>query len=466
MDEQLTTNSPISDFENAVNASDIENPQPQINLPENTPNIQNFFQPSELEQQTQQQVNQAQPQVNEILSQIESSFNNLATQGQFTQQMENQFGISDLQTQLTDVTNELNQKSLAFRREQEAIQTEPGLTAAQRSARLADVSRRNNMELADLEVIKMARSNSLTNAQSIIDRKVELKFGDEQRRLDGLKFIYNENKGILTDAQDKLFQQRIKRDERSFDIAKTKYQSLEQEKLQLVRNAQANGANNSVMSSILKSESLEDAYKNAGSYGSDPMLKAQLANIYSQIGSRSVNIDGENLELPKPTGDVVSDISQVFDTTGAKKSEKSTTALGVITGLQGLASRNLEGRFIGTAPGVRFPFLRGEEARTERQYNTGDISAINLKVEQWASGASLTKEQERKVKKMTPDKGDTDKQIQRKINQLANYMIGEIRSDLATQGINYVPPTVDFFNQDPLGLELQITETDPLGLGI
>ena len=79
----------------------------------------------------------------------------------------------------------------------------PGLTVGQRNARLADVTRKQTSELADLEVIRMARSNSLENAQSIIDRKLQLEFADEQARIDGLKFFYNENKELLTKADDR-----------------------------------------------------------------------------------------------------------------------------------------------------------------------------------------------------------------------------------------------------------------------
>jgi hypothetical protein len=292
MDEQLTTNSPISDFENVVNAEDIENPAPELNLPTEGQfqPIESFLAPSVADQQNEQQVQQQQSNVDELLSSIQSSFGNLATQGATQVQMENQAGIGTMSTELTNVENEIRQKSLAFRRQQEAIQTEVGLTQAQRNARLGDVSRRNNMELADLEVIRQARSNSLTNAQSLIDKKIELQFGDERRRLEGLQFIYSENKDKLSQKQNELLQSKIKKEERAFELAKGKYQTLEQEKLQLVRNAQANGAGNGVMSSILKSQSLEEAYRNAGSYGmslDDRIKKLKLNELFASAEKNS-----------------------------------------------------------------------------------------------------------------------------------------------------------------------------------
>ena len=66
------------------------------------------------------------------------------------------------------------QKELEFRRQREAITSNAGIsTAEQRNAELADVSRKQASELADLEVVRAARSNSLNAIQSIIDRKVQ-----------------------------------------------------------------------------------------------------------------------------------------------------------------------------------------------------------------------------------------------------------------------------------------------------
>jgi len=269
-----------------ITTNQLEQTQAPISLPEQP--IQSFIAPSVEDQQSEQQVQQQQSNVDELLSSIQSSFGNLATQGSTQVKLEEQAGVGTMSKELTDVENEIRQKALAFRREQESIQTVPGLTQAQRNARLGDVSRRNNMELADLEVIRQARSNSLSNAQSMIDRKVELQFGDERRRLEGLQFIYDENKDKLTQKQNELLQSKIKKEERAFELAKDKYQTLEQEKLQLVRNAQANGAGNGVMNAILKSQSLEDAYRNAGSYGmsiDDKIKRAQLSKLQSDMSA-------------------------------------------------------------------------------------------------------------------------------------------------------------------------------------
>lgn len=237
-------------------------------------------------QRRQEQLQQGQETNAGTLNEIFSGLTTLGTRGATQSKLEDQAGIGTLSTELTDIENQLRTKDLEFRRQRESIQKEAGLTSAQRQARLADVARGQASELADLEVIRQARSNSLTNAQSLIDKKVELKFADVQANVDALKFVYNENKETLTKEQDRLLNETIRKEERAFGIAKEQYTQTESEKIQLVRNAQANGASNQVMSAIMQSKSIEEAYKNAGRFGvsiDDKIKKAQLDKIRSEL---------------------------------------------------------------------------------------------------------------------------------------------------------------------------------------
>lgn len=356
-----------------------------------------------------------------------------------TLKAEEKAGLPQLQTELTDITNQIMKTDLDFRREREMLQTEPGLTTAQRQARLADVTRKQSSQRADLEVIRSARSNTLTNAQSIIQKKVNAEFAEQEKNLNGLKFLAERADGKLKTQLDAV----AKKEERAFNVAKSEFEKVESEKLQLVRNAQANGADNGTMSAILGSKTLQDAYKNAGRFGvsiDDKIKRANYSQLLKELGGETT-VSEEDL-----TGVPSQDIAAIIKATGAKPNAKMSDAIGVIKGLEDLAFRNTEGQFKGMAPGIRFPFLRGKTARTERQFNLGDINAINLKVQQWASGASLTKQQEKAVKDMVPDKNDSDEQAKRKINQLTDYMLGQVSSELSSQGIQSTKPTFSFFD--------------------
>ena len=50
------------------------------------------------------------------------------------------------------------------------------------------------------------------------------------------------------------------------------------------------------------------------------------------------------------------------------------------------------------------------------------------------------------VNKFTPQLGDSDNAVKTKINGLVNFMMQQVSSDLAGQGINYSPETIDMFS--------------------
>lgn len=217
-----------------------------------------------------------------------------------TLRAEENAGLPQLQTQLTDITNQIMKTDLDFRREREMLQTEPGLTTAQRQARLADVTRKQSSQLADLEVIRSARSNTLTNAQSIIQKKVNAEFAEQEKNLNGLKFLAERADGKLKTQLDAV----AKKEERAFGLAKSEFEKVESEKLQLVRNAQANGADNGTMSAILGSKTLQDAYKNAGRFGvsiDDKIKKAQLNKINAELSANGKDTLTAEQEKNLPT---------------------------------------------------------------------------------------------------------------------------------------------------------------------
>lgn len=271
-----------------VNANAITTPPAQPNLPVTQPpqaptptpfDITQYITPPQ-----QQDNSQLEQQTQSVFEQLLGAQQQAATQGARLTAMEQQAGVPQLTTDLADIQNQISQKDLAFRREREAIQNET-LTAAQKNARLADVSRKQASELADLEVVRAARSNSLNAIQSIIDRKVQREFADEGRRIENLKFIYDSVKGDLTKAQDRQYQQMISRENRAFELAKSKYEQVENAKGELVKNAQLNGANTATLQKIMAAKDLAGAYAAAGNFGlsiEDKLKRAQLAKALAE----------------------------------------------------------------------------------------------------------------------------------------------------------------------------------------
>lgn len=313
---------------NIINASQLENPTPDLNLPTgqvDLGNIQSFFMPTAVDAELEKTRATQARQSDDLFGSLLTSLNTTATQGARTAQAEEAAGIPQLQTDLTDITNQINQTSLDFRRERERIQTEPGMTMASKNALLADVSRKQASQLADLEVIRQARSNTLTNVEGIVQRKLELQFADETARVNNLKFVYGQLKDDLTKTEDRQFQRALKREEAQLDFAKSKYETLENEKLTLVRNAQANGAGNQTLAAILQAKDIEGAYKAAGSYGVSLSDKIAMANYRAKLleAGLSPNVVDSTTE----TIDQINVIDDALNNVGGLKAVAGSTAV-------------------------------------------------------------------------------------------------------------------------------------------
>ena len=289
-----TADAQTSEVVSAPDVSKIEAPTPPVATPDrvSTPTPLEEFTTITPEMVAERQaLRERQNNQGQIGQDIYSGLAGLATRGQATIQAEEEAGIGRLSTELTDVENEIAQKSLAFRRERERIMAAGG-NAAQVNALLADVSRKQNSELADLEVIRSARSNSLTNAQNLVNRQIELEFGDKIAQVNALKFIYDENKEMLTKEEDRLFQQTIKREERAFQVAADEFKTVQQEKNKYLTNAAQAGADNNTLKAIQSAQSLDELYAMEG-IAEFAMSKAEKLSVALQ--QQNLVLGQENL---------------------------------------------------------------------------------------------------------------------------------------------------------------------------
>jgi hypothetical protein len=130
---------------------------------------------------------------------------------------------------------------------------------------------------------------------------------------------------------------------------------------------------------------------------------------------------------------------------------KIAPAVEVLNSIDDFANKNIEGKFTGT--GGLFglaplgQFFKGLVNRKDKEYilNKQDINAVNLKVQQWASGASLTEQQTTQVNDLTPNVYDSDSVIRTKSNGLYNFMLNQAEGNLITDGVNVQFPSVNLF---------------------
>jgi len=219
------------------------------------------------------------------LDDIKDSFEQLLQKGAFTQQAEDEAGIDDKTTSLNEINSQLRETDLKFKRERELIEDAPGLTAAQKSARLGDVSRKQARELADLSIISATRRDDLTTAQALVDRKVELTFEPIQQKLQFQQFLFNENKELFTLAEQRQFDKNVKKEDAKIAKEKEEMKTLEDTKLDLAMTSKEKGGSNAEISAIMQSGSVEDAIKAANS------IREKATGV--SVGTGTVYIDNE-----------------------------------------------------------------------------------------------------------------------------------------------------------------------------
>lgn len=138
-------------------------------------------------------------------------------------------------------------------------------------------------------------------------------------------------------------------------------------------------------------------------------------------------------------------IASLFQNKSLKKTQDIDNAAAVVSAVQEISGAHKGGLFEGFglfAGGYKPKILSSQEATKTRS----QIDALEGKVQQWLSGASLSKPQEKLVRSFIPNRYDSDETIKTKMNSLTNYMMSDIAGRVSTQGVDFKYQPVDFWN--------------------
>lgn len=255
----------------------------------------------------------------------------------------------------------------------------------------------------------------------------------------------------LTSAQEKraLARQQIIRDEERKVKAEEENDRAVRE---LAVEASRNGATQDIIDKILKAPDQDTALSIASrSLGESFRQKLAQQAFENSITRRELELKSIASQDNENTKALITDVNSALGNNKIGQGTKTalSTILGVINATEDLAKATPNGEFAGLYPGrsiVDFA-LPDLAKRTKTITNEGYLDAINLKVQQWASGASLTKEQIAQVARFTPSKNDTDKAVKAKMNNLVDFMQQQIKGSLQAEGIQYEPQKADLFNE-------------------
>ena len=339
---------------------------------------------TDIAKELQSKIDTAQKETNNSSSALRGYLDKLAGKGQAQIEAENEAGIPKLNQELTDITNQIEAKQLAARRQVEAIQARPGSTKAQKELEVQEINRQNAKELADLSIIQNARNRNLLTAQDLVNRKIDLEYGDLKDRIEAEKFFYQENKDDLTKAEQNLLNERIRQDERQYNEGV----ALEEAKQKLIIQASLNqDVPLSVLQQAQKAKTpsevaqilspymrdlTEIAYKNqqlANARLQGEKLKQDLAKGKALTGEYGTIISGVSTLVPATSREIFKETLTENIANGDFKNAYTNVINAVSNGLTGENKTRFDSAVtdIGVMGGLRDAI----EAYTEAGGNTG-----------------------------------------------------------------------------------------------
>lgn len=333
--------------------------------------------------------------------------------------------VDPAEAELKDINQQILAEQHSARREIEALQkNQQGLFGGALEQAIDDVQRKSIAKQADLSIIQLAKQGKYDSAKQIADRAVTAMLEKQKNRNDALRLNYEENKDLFNTAEQRAFEVAQADRERALELQDFKLRSDYEQKIKQ----------------------------------SDPLYQTSLARARQELATtnsvNAVTLDPSQPALANNNNSITAIIANSKIGQGTKT--QLANILGVINANADLANLRPDGNFKGVSPlnsflDAKIPFTNigipfREAFRSEEgAENTGYIEAVNLKVQQWASGAALTTEQTKQVGRFTPRKNDTDEQVRTKLNNLTNFMLTQAQSQLQSEGINFVPAKVDLF---------------------
>lgn len=251
-----------------------------------------------------------------------------ATIGERKSQLLTDYKIPELRQQSDEITNQIEAKQLALRRQVEELQKNPqGLFGGGLQQEVDRINREGARELADLSIIQNARNRNLLTAESLVNQKIQLETEDLKTRADTLKFFYTENKDSLTKAEQRQFETLTKQADREYNETLAQKKELESFRSKYRDTAVSLGKGNDVLTAIQNAKSQDEIAQIASKNGvislDDKIKRATLAekNKPDTTKGKLVKIGGKDYiqnadgtySLPKlPTGDVNNNINLAY----------------------------------------------------------------------------------------------------------------------------------------------------------
>jgi hypothetical protein len=238
---------------------------------------------------------QAEAQRQGQLGTIAQSFSRLAGLPEQRVQMEQQAGIPDMMKGVQELDSVMSMKSQRFQNELQTLESQNVPVSFIRGQQ-NQLNIQATRELANLAIVRDSQLGRLNVAKEWVNKKVEAETAQAQMQLQASQFFYNENKEILTQAQDKAFKLKISEQERKLADEREKRTQVNNMSLQAAQY----GASPDVVAKIGDAPDAKTAISMASKYLGEPFrLQVDMQRFNQKIQSAQLALQREKLAFDK-----------------------------------------------------------------------------------------------------------------------------------------------------------------------
>ena len=209
----------IERVNNSINANTLSKNITPAKLPETTQpdysNIQteinNTLATAKIESDYDKQMQDLINRNTEYTSSIASLMGEVGQEEALTKKYAEQEGAYTAKKAYDEYVSQIEAEDLALRRETERIQKNlTGALASGVSSRIDETTRKSLSKQADLAILQNASARRYETAMSIAKDKVEMELAPKKAQLEGLKYIYDNNKAFQTAEYSSLLNRKEK----------------------------------------------------------------------------------------------------------------------------------------------------------------------------------------------------------------------------------------------------------------
>ncbi len=373
--------------------------------------------------------------------------------------LQNQIGVetAPFNQQLNELNTQIKMhQANSIANQEKAMRSGETLGYASREAQ--NVQRTDAIEALKLSAIAEGMQGNVALATQHATNAINAKYAQIESDIENTKTQIYDNYDSFTPAEKKRADTALLRLDAQDAFVKNK-KADEALNYTTVQTAIKYGlTDQAVMQKIASASSPLEAMQIAAPYLQDEKAQLEIKKLKQDMYYSRLKSEAELKPTSSETQGTVKDVSGLFASNKVGQTTKTLvgTILGVLNAAEDMANNSDGGKFGGISPfntvldvkvpftEIGIPFRQALRSKVGVE-NTGYINGINLKIQQWASGAALTKQQTEQVAQMTPNKNDTDANVRIKLNNLSNFMQQQIKGSLQAEGIGYEPVKVDLF---------------------